>query len=121
MLAILPAPQPTLCLFDGVRGRQERPITDLIYMQSDENYTWLVWCNGDRTLMPRTMKYYETRLPTGQFMRIHRHHAINIEHIDRVEWAPNQLTVRLSNAERLSVSRRKLAEIRVRLQQYIQC
>ena len=119
MLAIMHAAQPTLRLYFGNKNRQDLPITDLLYMQSEANYTWLVWRNGDRVLMPRTMKYFEAQLPTGQFVRIHRHYAINTQHINCVEWAPNQLTVRLSNDECLAVARRKLASVRARLRHYI--
>ena len=72
----------------GNKNRQNRPITDLIYMQSSANYTWLVWRNGDRVLMSRTLKHFEAQLPAGQFVRIHRHCTINTQHIACVERAP---------------------------------
>ena len=117
MLTIIPASPPTLRLY--ARRPQERPLTDLLYMQSYANYTWLVWRNGERVLMPRTMKYFEAKVPAGQFVRIHRQYAINTGHIDRVEQAPNQLTVRLSNGACLLVSRRRLTGVRAVLRQYI--
>ena len=115
MLAITPASPLTLRLYMPRRGTQERLIADLLYMQSDGNYTWLIWRNGERVLLPRTMKYLESKLPAEQFVRIHRQFSINIQHIEGVEWAPNQLTVRLSNDERLLVSRRKRTAVRTRL------
>ena len=120
MVATMLVSAPSLRLFLGSKNRQNRLITDLVYMQSDGNYTWLVWRNGERVLMPRTLKHFEAQLPAGQFVRIHRNCTINTQHIDCVERAPNQLTVRLSNNECLSVARRKLAVVRARLRQYIQ-
>ena len=119
MLALMPVSPPSLRLFLGSKNRQNRPITDLVYMQSDGNYTWLVWRTGERVLMPRTMKHFEAKLPAGQFVRIHRNCSVNTQHIDCVERAPEQLTVWLSSGERLPVARRKLTAVRARLRLYI--
>ena len=115
MLAITPASPLTLRFYMPRRGAQERLLADLVYMQSYDNYTWLIWRNGERVLLPRTMKYLESKLPAGQFVRIHRQFSINIQHIEGVEWAPSQLMVRLSNEERLVVSRRKRTAVRAQL------
>ena len=119
MLAVTPAAPLTLRLYKARRGVQQGLLADLLYMQSYDNYTWLLWRNGERVLLPRTMKYVESKLPAGQFVRIHRQFSINIQHVEGVEWAHSQLTVRLSNDERLVVSRRRLAVVRTRLEQHL--
>ena len=41
------SPAPTLSLYLGQgRGREHRPLTELVYLQSESNYTWLVWADG---------------------------------------------------------------------------
>ena len=109
---------PTPHLHFYHQGRQSKPLCELVSLQSEDNYTWLIWANGKRLLMPRTLKYYEAQLPADGFIRLHRNCAVNISHIIAVR----QLTrlgieVTLSNGIRLAVARRRWVQIRDRLYQ----
>jgi DNA-binding LytR/AlgR family response regulator len=105
----------------GGRGRQRFFLDDLIRMQADTNYTWLIWQNGERVLMPRTLKYYEERLPAEQFIRLHRHCIVNIKAIVRVERPRcKSMTVELNTGECIAVSRRRIAHIAQRLRQTLE-
>lgn len=119
MTSISPEAYPTLNVFLGNRGHERRPIAELLYMQSDASYTWLIWRTGERLLMPRTLKYFEAFMPTGRFIRLHRQCAVNTDHIEQVEQITNQLVVRLTSGVRLPVSRRRTPVVRLQLQRYM--
>lgn len=88
------------------------PVADLVFLQSDANYTWLNWTNGKRVLVPRTLKYLEDRLPQTGFIRLHRNYAVNVSHITAVSRTRKGVEVRLSNGQCLLVARRRWVEIR---------
>ena len=116
--ATLASAQPAPHLHFYHQGRQSMPLCELISLQSEDNYTWLIWTNGKRMLMPRTLKYYEAQLPLDGFIRLHRNYAVNVSHIVAVCKLPRTgIDVRLSNGTRLSVARRRWVQIRDRLYQ----
>jgi DNA-binding LytR/AlgR family response regulator len=116
MLIVTSAVQPTLSLFMSGRGRRHFPLDELHAMQADTNYTWLIWKNGERVLMPRTLKYYEARLPAEQFVRLHRHVLVNVNQIAQVEKPHSkQMTVTLRTGEQIAVSRRRIARVAAQL------
>lgn len=101
----------------GSRGRQFRSVANLLGMRSSANYTWLLWQDGERNLMPRTLKYMEERLPAGQFVRLHRHCTINIDYIERIERpACDRMLVWLRTGECIEVARRRIMPVRKQLQ-----
>jgi DNA-binding LytR/AlgR family response regulator len=106
-------PPPTLKLYLGRnRGRQQRPLSELVYLESDANYTWLVWRNGERLLMPRTLSHFESRLSADQFVRLSRHYLVNMAHIARIERRSyTQLRVWLHTGKSLDVARRRVLTV----------
>jgi hypothetical protein len=80
------------------------PVSDILYLQSDGDYVHIVTLQG-KYLKEQTMKYFETHLPAGRFVRIHRSYIVNIESISRIELytKQNQL-ITLKNGEQLKVS-----------------
>lgn len=80
------------------------PVGEIFYLQSDGDYVRIVTPQG-KFLKEQTMKYFESHLPTTLFVRIHRTHIINIEHISRIEQygKQNQL-ISLKNGEHLKAS-----------------
>jgi DNA-binding LytR/AlgR family response regulator len=56
-----------------------------MFLQATGNYTWLYWRDGQRMLMPRTLKYYIPQLPAEWFVRLHRNCVVNLGYIERIE------------------------------------
>ena len=112
---------PMLNLYiGGSRGRQSRSVANLISLESHQNYTWLLWQNGERNLLPRTLKYLEEKLPAGQFVRLHRHCTINIDYIDRIDRpAYYRMLVWLRTGECIKVARRRIMPVRKQLQTHL--
>ena len=91
-------------------------MSELRYLQSDMNYTWLVWSNGERLLMPRSLGYFLERLPGGAFVRLHRQYIVNLRCVAGVEGGTaDGRVVRLTTGERLPVSRRQWVSVRAQL------
>ena len=109
--------QATLQIYLHNMGQQRMPVCDLVLLQSEANYTWLVWTNGQRLLMPRTLKYYEGKLPIGGFVRLHRNCAVNVHHIVEIRRKVKVVEVQLSNGVCLTVARRRWTQVKQQFSQ----
>ncbi len=107
---------PPLKLYLRDSGRQLFPVTDLVYMQAVANYSWLNWNDGQRLLMPRTLKYYTPKVPSEWFVRLHRNCIVNRRYVDRLERTDTGGLVILTTGESLRVSRRRWTLVRRQLQ-----
>ncbi|MFT4072862.1 MAG: LytTR family DNA-binding domain-containing protein [Dysgonamonadaceae bacterium] len=59
-------------------------VPDIIFIQSEGDYTMIHTASG-RFLKEQTMKYFETHLPSDQFVRIHRSYIVNVLTISKIE------------------------------------
>jgi len=81
-------------------------ISDIIYCESDINYTSFYMQNGNKIVMSTTLKEYEEMLGEYGFYRVHRSYLINMIHIERFEKTEGGYIV-LSNGNKVPVSSRK--------------
>ena len=58
-------------------------IKDIIRCEAEGSYTMFFMTNSKRFLVTYGLKHYEELLPEKNFIRIHRHHLININHVTR--------------------------------------
>lgn len=56
---------------------------DIIYLKADNNSTDIILDSGDSITAFKTLKYFESTLPSD-FMRIHNSHIINIKYVSRI-------------------------------------
>ena len=103
---------PSLRLYQRESGQQSFSVANLVYLQSETNYTWLNWRDGKRMLMPRTLKFYEPQLPNQHFLRLHRNCLVNVRYIAGVERDQSGAYVCLTTGTRLPISRRRLTAIK---------
>jgi DNA-binding LytR/AlgR family response regulator len=109
----------TIRLFLGEKGRKNLPLSDLVWLRAEANYTWLVWRDGEQMLMPRTLKHYESFVPARKFVRLHRHCLINIDFIESVQnEGAKRMTIRLQTGEAIVVARRRVALVRQHLSEF---
>ena len=109
---------PTLRLYQRERGKQFFSVADLVCLQSETNYTWLNWKDGERMLMPRTLKFYEPKLPTRFFFRLHRNCLVNARYISGFERDQTGVYVLLTTGLRLLISRRRWSAIKKMMDAY---
>ena len=109
---------PSLRLYQRECGQQSFSVANLVYLLSETNYTWLVWKEGKRMLMPRTLKFYEPKLPDHCFFRLHRNCLVNARYIAGVERDMSGAYVLLTTGERLLISRRRWTSIKKMVDAY---
>ena len=109
-----------LRLYQREVGQQSFPVANLVFLQSETNYTWLYWQDGKRMLMPRTLKFYEPKLPKQHFFRLHRNCVVNARYITAIEREESGIYVVLATGERLSISRRRWTAVKQFIHQYKQ-
>jgi two-component system LytT family response regulator len=57
------------------------PWNEIIYCKSDNNYCELYLTGNRKIVASKTLKHFETNLPSIHFLRIHKSYLINFQHI----------------------------------------
>lgn len=57
---------------------------DILYFEADNNSTDIHLSNGEMITAFKTLKHFETVLPTHQFLRIHNSYIINVNQVSRI-------------------------------------
>lgn len=79
-------------------------LADLLYIQSCGDYVTLITPKGEY-IKEQTMKYFETRLPESDFVRVHRSAIVQVKQISRLElFGKESYQLILKNGTRLKVS-----------------
>jgi len=60
-------------------------VSNIIAVESDENYTHVIRADGQRFVLKKTLTAWETQLPPALFHRAGRSHLINMNAVDRME------------------------------------
>ena len=80
--------------------------SDILYCESDSNYTTFFLANGEKVVVSKTLKEVEQHLGKDDFFRIHASYLINMKHILKFTRGSRGLVV-MSNNQRIAVSRKK--------------
>lgn len=81
-------------------------LDDLIYCESQDNYTQFFLTDGRRVMVSKTIKYFEEVLDETRFYRVHRSNIINLKYIDRYVKGEGGYVV-MKQGARIPVSRRR--------------
>jgi len=91
------------------------PVKNIQYMKAEDDYV-MIYHSGGKALKDNTMKYYEEKLPSSDFVRIHRSYLVAIEHISRIEPYGKETYLAITkNGERLPVSRSGYKKIKEKI------
>jgi two-component system LytT family response regulator len=85
------------------------PLDQILYLEANLNYTFIVLTDNSRLLVSRNLKEFEDLLPPGEFIRIHHSHIINRRYVDRYIRGDGGQVV-MQNGNVLDVSKRKKAD-----------
>ena len=91
-------------------------ISDIIRCESDNNYTFIVLTDKRKIIVTRTLGEFEQLFIDENFMRIHRSHLINLNHIKKYMKGEGG-TVIMDDDSHVEVSRRAKTEFLDRLTQ----
>ncbi|HEY0744804.1 MAG TPA: LytTR family DNA-binding domain-containing protein [Chryseosolibacter sp.] len=82
---------------------------DIIYCESDSNYTTFFLKSGEKVVISKTLKDVEEILAQDDFFRIHASYLVNMKHVAKFTRGDSGSVV-MSNGQHLSVSRKKKDE-----------
>ncbi len=100
-----------------VRHRREVKLLDLsdVPLVFSRDRLVLASSEGKEYLVDYTLQELETRLPEGQFVRVHRGALVNVNAIESYGAEDGVLVLRLKDGTRVEASERRAAEVRRRL------
>jgi len=85
-------------------------ITDITHFKSDGSYTYLYSLNNNKPiLISKPIGDYQEMLENEPFIRIHRSHLINIQHVEKYIKGDGGYAI-MSDGTKIEVSRRKKAD-----------
>ena len=90
---------------DFVYQKKKIPLTEIVMLEAEANYTYLHLLNGKKILISRTMKLFDKLLEDYPFTRVHRSFIVNESHLKSYD--ADKKCVMLSNNMEATISRRK--------------
>lgn len=81
-------------------------IKDIIRCEADTSYTHFFLSDGRKLMVSAGLKHYEELLPEKDFIRVHHHHLINMNHVVRFLKTDGGYAV-MSDGTNIEISRRK--------------
>ncbi|MDZ7899126.1 MAG: LytTR family DNA-binding domain-containing protein [Arcicella sp.] len=87
------------------RTKSYIPISIIILLKGQANYTIFVLSDGREKVVPHTLKYFEEYLSSFGFQRVHRASMINPKYVE--EYAMELGILTMNNGMQIKVSRRR--------------
>lgn len=83
-------------------------VNDIVRLQSESNYTLFYLTDKKKVLVAKTLKNFEEKLISYNFLRIHQSHLINLAHMREIDHGDNY--VLMSDGSKVEISKRKKKE-----------
>ncbi len=96
--------------FPTFEGIEFVNLKDILYCQSDNNYTDVHMVDGSHLLISKTLRYVEEMLCDFHFYRVHNSFIVNLNYVKRYVKGDGGYLV-LENGKDITVSRSKKAEL----------
>jgi len=90
-------------------------IDDIIYVKADGSYSHLILKDGTKHLLTKKLIEFEVLEQFPDFLRIHRSHIINIQHISKI-YKVDGGSIEMINGDELSISKEKKNELENKLE-----
>lgn len=58
-------------------------MSEVLYCEAQDNFTCFYFTNGKKSMICRSLKFYENALSEFGFYRVHRSHMVNLEYVRR--------------------------------------
>lgn len=85
-------------------------VKDIIRCEAENNYTNFHLSNGNKIMVSKTIKTYETLLAEHEFLRVHQSHLVNLNYIQHFDKPDGGLLV-LSDNSTIPVSHQKKVQL----------
>lgn len=97
---------PTKMALPHANGLTFVEISQILYAESDSNYTSFVMETGEKYLVSKTLGDVQEMLETRNFLRVHRQYIVNLDHIKRLIKGEGMYLV-LTDGSSIPVSRQQ--------------
>src|SRR5215470_2500531 len=89
-------------------------VSDIVVISAMGDYSQIFSCDGEKSLVLKSLRDWEERLPAKHFTRIHRSTIINVDYVERVEsWFNRSYRIHIRQVpEPLVMSRRYAARFK---------
>jgi two-component system, LytTR family, response regulator len=81
-------------------------LKDIVRLEADGSYTYFYLTNHRKLMVTASLKHYEDILPETEFLRVHHHNLINMNHVVRFIKEDGGYAV-MSDDSKVEISRRK--------------
>lgn len=112
----------TVTLYSDTSETLSINLPDLLYVQADDNYSTIVWQNGDgiqKKLLRANLKSIESQMDNVFTTRCHRSYLVNINAISLVSGNANGYKLKILDTDILiPVSRQKSKEVMEKISQW---
>lgn len=85
-------------------------LDEIVHCESDESYCNFYLVNGQKITVSKPLKEYDELLHDFDFLRVHKSHLINVDHIKRFDKAEGGYVI-MTDESRIPVSYRKKDEL----------
>lgn len=89
-----------------LEGFEVVKVDDILYCEANDNFTDFHFISGGKRMICRNLKFYEELLGNAGFMRVHKSHLVNLDHVVKyTKGKGGQLT--MTDGMNISVSPQK--------------
>lgn len=94
--------------FDDKKNPGFYPVNSIIMIKSLKDYSQITLSGAKKLLMRKPMKYWDNKLPSQKFCRVHKQAIINLDFIEKVEpISSNRYSIKLTSCNgKIEVSQR---------------
>jgi two-component system LytT family response regulator len=99
--------KPRLSFLHGRKVLTVHP-AQIIRMEAKNNYTRVFFTDHPPILMAKVLRIYDEILVPHGFVRIHRSHLVNVQHVEEMD---QKGILRMKDSSEMEISRRKKREV----------
>ncbi len=93
-------------VFPNLKGFELIDLSQIIHCKADDNYTDFYLADGTRKIVSKTLKKVEEQLKDYGFLRVHKSHLVNLNHILSYQKGKTGLLL-MSNQDKVSITSSK--------------
>ena len=93
-------------------------MSEILYCEAEDNFTRFHFKNGSKTLICRSLKFYESALDPYGFCRVHRSHIVNLDCIKKYHKGKGG-SVFLENDKEILVSKNRKSDLMTKLEDWL--
>lgn len=85
-------------------------VNDILRCEAEDNFTRFFFTDGRKQMICRTLKFYENLLENYDFVRVHKSHLVNIQHIIQYKKGKGGMVI-MNDGKAVDVSPAKKASL----------